>query len=438
MVFIDDFNPVSATLGNAGAEMWESKCKCLLNWPEREVEQWDLLQESVVGVNAVDFCSTLFEDFDAQQKITHHSWDRGHLDNKKAFITREVEPKLTTDLCKKKLRDSRKVDLILQGASDSFKKVCQDECEDLVKALRAQTAAIASFGTERFGSYSMACSLYAVKKIESRLLGCCGNSCGWNGKTCTLWPFFTSGDQVAWKEECCAEKHFLKGSEREHMCESVLAANQRHAYANLDLPAQDEGVASFVGEDEELVWTDVGAASRLAAAGWAVAGQVIPDGFLRVQPLSVQEGLKLNYWKIRKKSFASLLQSERSGPQAWLFAEREPDCDTGEKKIQTCHVALKRDFLNKCKSSQNWRVSGEDITPCLADHLKTIQNAQQCAGEGSTYFQFQANEPIHCYKPTCSPLKHGQICGAFQTLHQAQISDVMEVKYIHKSYCENR
>ena len=257
------------------------------------------------------------------------------------------------------------------------------------------------------------------------------------------------------------------------MCESVLAANQRHAYANLDLPAQDEGVASFVGatgsqlpscsrssllhavflqgsntvlrhplpcaeEDEELVWTDVGAASRLAAAGWAVAGQVIPDGFLRVQPLSVQEGLKLNYWKIRKKSFASLLQSERSGPQAWLFAEREPDCDTGEKKIQTCHVALKRDFLNKCKSSQNWRVSGEDITPCLADHLKTIQNAQQCAGEGSTYFQFQANEPIHCYKPTCSPLKHGQICGAFQTLHQAQISDVMEVKYIHKSYCENR
>ena len=185
MVFIDDFNPVSATLGNAGAEMWESKCKCLLNWPEREVEQWDLLQESVVGVNAVDFCSTLFEDFDAQQKITHHSWDRGHLDNKKAFITREVEPKLTTDLCKKKLRDSRKVDLILQGASDSFKKVCQDECEDLVKALRAQTAAIASFGTERFGSYSMACSLYAVKKIESRLLGCCGNSCGWNGKTCT-------------------------------------------------------------------------------------------------------------------------------------------------------------------------------------------------------------------------------------------------------------
>ena len=65
------------------------------------------------------------------------------------------------------------------------------------------------------------------------------------------------------------------------------------------------------GEDEELLWTQRGVDSSLGAPAWAVADKPVNDGFLRVQPLSVRQGLELGYWKIQKKQDVQVVPSQK-------------------------------------------------------------------------------------------------------------------------------
>lgn len=44
------------------------------------------------------------------------------------------------------------------------------------------------------------CADRVVRK-EAEILGCCGRSCGWNGRSCTSWPFLD--DKVQWLQQCC-------------------------------------------------------------------------------------------------------------------------------------------------------------------------------------------------------------------------------------------
>ena len=61
--------------------------------------------------------------------------------------------------------------------------------------------------------------------------------------------FMPAKDQADWKAECCMEKNIIRGSAR-HMCQSVLSSQAAQDYQKRDLSTNDEGLASFVGEDE--------------------------------------------------------------------------------------------------------------------------------------------------------------------------------------------
>eukprot|EP00438_Fugacium_kawagutii_P010173 Skav235865 [mRNA] locus=scaffold1693:332267:332491:- [translate_table: standard] len=62
------------------------------------------------------------------------------------------------------------------------------ECEDLVQTMVNNTAKIAEAGSyfRGKGKWDRVCSKRVVQRVESHLLGCCGDSCGWNGKSCAL------------------------------------------------------------------------------------------------------------------------------------------------------------------------------------------------------------------------------------------------------------
>jgi len=258
------------------------------------------------------------------------------------------------DICKQKLTDNKKLARILHSASDSFKLVCQQECEQLVKLIHKDSLPISKMGIQGRGSYRELCSKFVVQKVESNLLGCCGQSCGWNGASCAQWPFIPQSQQEAWKEECCMEEHILRGSERELMCQSVLTRRDAEEYYALDLQPKDPGMAAFVGQDEELVWAPLGVKSQLGKPAWAAVGGLVSDGFLRWQPFSVQEGLLLKFWEIRKKT--------DNESQDTKFARSFLQMGTMSSKMScksfnlgTCAEHLRHTFHETCVASAGWR-----------------------------------------------------------------------------------
>ena len=50
------------------------------------------------------------------------------------------------------------------------------------------------------------------------------------------------------------------------------------------------------------MWTAKAKESHLGQVGWAVEGNVVNDGFLRVQPLSIEEGIDMGLWRIWNKT----------------------------------------------------------------------------------------------------------------------------------------
>ena len=78
------------------------------------------------------------------------------------------------------------------------------------------------------------------------------------------------------------------------------------------------------GEDEELVWTQRGVDSSLGGPAWARANKPVNDGLLRVQPLSVRQGLQLGYWKIQKKQDVQVVPSQKKTKKKdWVVPSAE-------------------------------------------------------------------------------------------------------------------
>ena len=93
----------------------------------------------------------------------------------------------------------------------ALKKVCHDECADLVKKLTNETITwLLPF--DKHSTLEERCANLVVREVESETLGCCARSCGWNGAACGLWDFMNDEDKRDWKLECCAEGAILKGS----------------------------------------------------------------------------------------------------------------------------------------------------------------------------------------------------------------------------------
>ena len=95
----------------------------------------------------------------------------------------------------------------------ALKKVCHDECEDLVKKLMHKAGELTYPRHIRAAdTVAETCAELVVRAVESEILGCCARTCGWNGATCGLWDFMNDEDKQDWKLECCAEGAILNGS----------------------------------------------------------------------------------------------------------------------------------------------------------------------------------------------------------------------------------
>ena len=142
---------------------------------------------------------------------------------------------------------------------DALARVCKDECDDLLKMMKKETFHLADDVLHHV-PFAQACAERVVQQVEAEVLGCCGRSCGFDGRRCLLWPFFSPQEKVEWELECCAEISILKNSSRELMCNSVLPDRLAKEASEYDLGEQngtDVGKV-LIGQNSSLVWTRQG------------------------------------------------------------------------------------------------------------------------------------------------------------------------------------
>eukprot|EP00438_Fugacium_kawagutii_P010172 Skav235864 [mRNA] locus=scaffold1693:331360:332196:- [translate_table: standard] len=225
-----------------------------------------------------------------------------------------------------------------------------------------------------------------------------------------LWPFMPPETRSSWQAECCVEKNILRGSEREAMCESVLPKKTAIAFTQQDLNATDMGIASYVGENEKLVWTAKGVASILGELGWAVEGKEIDNSFLRWQPLSVQEGLHNKYWKVLKKEPDKQDQVKKKNKKkkpSFLQSWQGNDL-CNHKTTASCTPAMQAWQQHACQDAKGWRFLAkeemdDDCRPHYAE-LVAVETWQDClketAADAPAVFAFaddNEKHPINCF-----------------------------------------
>ena len=180
--YISTFNPRKLLKKDPEAQLWHAKCQCIpVNEYDKGLQEIDSRKSkpvpdsaSMLNVVAVHFCSELIRK--AEERFGLWSWER---------MEDYVRGELNATLCQKELSDSFKEGLL--GLTSSTQRaldhVCGEECEEIVDGISKKSYDIALKGTWREGSYGDICSILVVKKVESHLLGCCGDSCGWNNQT---------------------------------------------------------------------------------------------------------------------------------------------------------------------------------------------------------------------------------------------------------------
>ena len=228
----------------------------------------------------------------------------------------------------------------------------------------------------------------------------------YDGDSGTRWPFIAPDDQIAWKAECCVEKHILKGSEREVMCQSILPKKKADSYHGLDLKSENQGIAAFVGEEETLVWTDAGVRSSLGKPGWAITDHPVSDGFLQWQPISVTEGLRLGYWRrVPKVNYSfSMLQTSFNS--------------TGPDDMVMCTEEMRKWYAKSSVKGKGWKFFSRKSV-CVKSTVARVASPQACLEHPfkekdikARVFEYDKNQeknPVACWilslKFTCSRKK---------------------------------
>eukprot|EP00438_Fugacium_kawagutii_P010169 Skav235861 [mRNA] locus=scaffold1693:314522:315025:- [translate_table: standard] len=157
------------------------------------------MQDPVLAnVTAVDFCRNLFENAQKPKwwvRAAYNVYDSYRQEIFGSNLQRKINGgfkkwslNISNDICRQALHDRKKDELLKLTPSvrQSFDHICKAECEELVKTMVNNTASIAQAGSYLDGEWDQVCSKRVVQRVESHLLGCCGDSCGWNGKSCAL------------------------------------------------------------------------------------------------------------------------------------------------------------------------------------------------------------------------------------------------------------
>ena len=138
----------------------------------------------------------------------------------------------------------------------SLKNVCKDECIELVKEMKKETREILNDvgNPSKPPSYEEVCAKRVVQKVEAEILGCCAESCGWNGRACMLWPFLNSTEKGEWEAECCTEFNILKNSSRATMCDATLTGQENNEVIRDPQPNSKKD-RRMIGQDPVLKGT---------------------------------------------------------------------------------------------------------------------------------------------------------------------------------------
>ena len=140
-----------------------------------------------------------------------------------------------------------------------------------------------------------------VRKVEVEMLGCCGLSRGWNGRSCTSGPFLTRDEKEDWQEQCCSEFKVLRNS-REFMCNSVLSHRQVDLVSKFVTKAKQGDVGgAYTGQDARLLWAQPGLKKfeeelkKLKQK--PQENQPVTSDFLEKHPNVYKEGLRKGWFR---------------------------------------------------------------------------------------------------------------------------------------------
>ena len=227
-------------------------------------------------------------------------------------------------------------------------QVCKDECADLLHMMKKEAYHLAVDVAVKHVPFAKSCAEHVVQHVEAEVLGCCARSCGFNGATCLLWPFFSAEEKVNWDVECCGEMNILKNSSREQMCNSVLPGRLAKEASKYDLEEEDGADVGkvLIGQNTSLVWTKKGAQKFGTHAGAKVSIKFLLEhknlgeeflrrGFFREEPFS----------KIFDGGASSLLE---------VHLQDDTSCDFG-KLQQQCPKKFHETYMKTCKES--WKVT---------------------------------------------------------------------------------
>ena len=239
--------------------------------------------------------------------------------------------------------------------------VCKDECEEIVnetvKNIHEMSKDVRYLTTPSEES----CADRVVRRVEAEVLGCCGRSCGWNGRSCVSWPFLTKNEKVEWLQQCCSEYNVLQNSSREEMCISVLSPNQVRLVSQFDTKAKKGDVAgAYMGQDPRLLWAKPGLdhfqkqLKKLKQK--PKANQPVSSDFFEKNPTVRQEGLRKGWFR------------EEKDPQEESSSLVEIGADTCEDTLQKmkenqkhCTKETWRNVLNTCMQAEKWQISDKPI-----------------------------------------------------------------------------
>ena len=306
-----------------------------------------------------------------------------------------------------------------------LRQVCHDECTLLVDEV-GKTAWDVYYDFAEGLSTEQSCADRVVRRVEAEVLGCCGRACGWNGRSCTSWPFLTQDNQAAWLAECCTEYNVLKHSSREMMCNSVLTQQDAELVSEHDLSeAGRDAAGAYLGQDPRLLWTAEGAASELGSEYNFLhprprAGHAVAEELLRQEPNIRQRGLT-NGWFVEE---GAETESSSPRPASFLTVAAAADCETGPLDMSRCSADFKQWQHEACVEGAGWQArkvsKGRARRPgckrsaavyvatpqeCLEADLdsfsKIVQGEKKSPGkEEGRYFQYnkgQDGPPIACY-----------------------------------------
>ena len=188
-----DFNPTTELRIQPNAQLWALNCRC--EKTEANSREKPALPDDtdLIRIAAVDFCVNLLKEFDGMWEYDAQ-WDRHDYSQP----ARQATEGLDASKCAKSLEDVEKAKISQGSGSTAFwqtalKHVCHAECEEIVHEMKRQSEQVLEVASESRGAaYSDACSILVVRKVESHILGCCGDSCGWDGAKCASARFQAS------------------------------------------------------------------------------------------------------------------------------------------------------------------------------------------------------------------------------------------------------